>query len=193
MNKIRNWTVLFIGGASGTGKSTLAYDIARTYGVNVLEIDDIHIAVESVTTEKDFPAIHYWDSGVDWKAIGVQGNVKWLTEVSKELIPALKNLVDRHIEEDVPIIIEGDFIDPEFTKSFSDPKVKAIFLIEQDANQIIDNYLKREGGDLQQYRAEISVAYGKQLANICRQKEIKIVEPIPYNTLLARTIECLND
>jgi len=36
MNNIRNWTVLFIGGASGTGKSTLAYEIAKFYGVNVL-------------------------------------------------------------------------------------------------------------------------------------------------------------
>ena len=42
MNKDRNWTVLFIGGASGVGKSSIAYEIARFYGVNVLEADDIH-------------------------------------------------------------------------------------------------------------------------------------------------------
>lgn len=27
MNKDRNWTVLFIGGASGIGKSSIAYEI----------------------------------------------------------------------------------------------------------------------------------------------------------------------
>ncbi len=41
MNIERNWTVLFIGGPSGSGKSSLAYQIARLYGVNVLEADDV--------------------------------------------------------------------------------------------------------------------------------------------------------
>jgi len=31
----RNWTVLFVGGASGTGKSSIAYKIAKFYGVNI--------------------------------------------------------------------------------------------------------------------------------------------------------------
>ena len=50
----RNWTVLFIGGSSGTGKSSIAYEIARFYGVNVLEVDDIHLTVETVTTRRIF-------------------------------------------------------------------------------------------------------------------------------------------
>ena len=40
----RNWTVLFIGGASGSGKSSTAYEIASYYDVNVLEIDDLYEA-----------------------------------------------------------------------------------------------------------------------------------------------------
>ena len=74
MNIERNWTVLFIGGASGSGKSSLAYQIAEVYGVNVLEADDVYLSVKAVTKE-DFPAIHYWDTGADWKSIGVEGNV----------------------------------------------------------------------------------------------------------------------
>ena len=67
MNNDRNWTVLFIGGASGTGKSSIAYEIGRFYGVNVLEVDDVHLAVETVTTKERFPAIHYWNTGVNWR------------------------------------------------------------------------------------------------------------------------------
>ena len=75
-----------------------------------------------------------------------------MIDVSKELIPVLKELVSRHIEDKVPIIIGGDFISPELTKSFINSEVKSIFLCETDTNQIVQNYLSREGGDLQHFR-----------------------------------------
>ncbi len=185
----RNWTVLLIGGASGTGKSSLAYEIARFYGVNVLEVDDVYISVESVTTKESFPAIHYWSTGVNWMDVGVDGNVKWLTEVGKELFPVLKGLVERHIEDQIPIIIEGDFINPEFIKSLENPEVKSIFVSETDINQILQNYLSREGGDLQQYRAEISIAYGKWIEDVCNQNGISMLESRPWDTALTRAID----
>lgn len=187
----RNWTVLFIGGSSGTGKSSLAYEIARFYGVNVLEVDDIHLSVETVTTKQSFPAIHYWNTGVNWKDIGVDGNVKWLIDVSKELTQVLKALVDRHIEDKLPIIIEGDFIYPEFTGTFDNPEVKSIFVNEPDVNQILQNYLSREGDDLQQYRAEISVAYGKWIVDTCKKNNIRVIEARPWDTVLTRAIDSL--
>lgn len=187
----RSWTVLFIGGASGTGKSSLAYEIAQFYGVNVLEVDDIYISVETVTTKESFPAIHYWSTGVDWKDIGVDGNVNWLIDVGKEMTPVLKELVNRHIEDQVPIIIEGDFINPEFTRSFDNPEVKSIFVNEAEINQIIQNYLSREGGDPQNYRAEISIAYGKWIADSCEHNSIRMIESRPWDTALTRAIQAL--
>lgn len=191
MNNDRNWTVLFIGGPSGTGKSSIAYEIGRFYGVNVLEVDDVCLSVKTVTTIENFPAIHYWDTGVNWRNIGVDENVKWLIDVSKEMIPVLKGLVNRHIEDKLPIIIEGDFINPEFTKSIESPDVKSIFVQESDKNQILQNYLLREGGNLQNYRAEISISYGKQIAETCNQNGIRLIESRPWDTVLSRVIECL--
>lgn len=191
MNSDRNWTVLFVGGASGTGKSSIAYEIARFYGVNVIESDDIYLTVETVTTKEDYPAIHYWNTGVNWKDIGVDSNVNWLIDVSKEMIPVLKELVNRHVEDRLPIIIEGDFISPEFTKSFENPEVKAIFVNETDINQILQNYLSREGGDLQHYRAEISIAYGKWIEDTCKQNAISVIESRPWDTVLTRALESL--
>lgn len=188
----RNWTVLFIGGSSGTGKSSIAYEIARFYGVNVLEVDDIHLTVETVTTKENFPAIHYWNTSINWKDIGIDGNVKWLIDVSKEMIPVLKALVNRHLEEKLPIIIEGDFIYPEFTISFDNPEVKSIFINEADINQIMQNFLSREGGDLQQYRAEISIAYGKWITDTCKRNNIRVIEARPWDTALGRVIESLH-
>lgn len=191
MNNDRNWTVLFIGGASGIGKSSIAYEIARFYGVNVLEVDDIHLSVKTVTTKESFPAIHYWDTGINWRDIGIDGNVNWLIDVSKEMISVLKEIVNRHIEDKLPIIIEGDFIYPEFTISFDNPEVKSIFVNETDINQILQNYLSREGGDLQHYRAEISIAYGEWIANTCNENGIRVIESRPWDTVLNRAIKSL--
>lgn len=187
----RNWTVLIIGGSSGTGKSSLAYEIAKYYDVNVMEVDDIYLSVETVTTKESFPAIHYWDSGVNWETIGVDGNVNWLIDVSKEMLPVLKALINRHLEDNLPVILEGDFIHPELALSFDNPEVKAVFVNEPDINQIIQNYMSREGGKPQQYRAQISIAYGKWLADSCKKNNIKMIEARPWDTALTRAIESL--
>ncbi|MFE1631354.1 hypothetical protein ACFLFF_31950 [Brevibacillus reuszeri] len=191
MNDDRNWSVLFIGGASGIGKSSIAYEIARFYGVNVLEVDDVHLSVKTVTTKEHFPAIHFYDSGMNWKDVGVDANVNWLIDVSKEMAPVLKELAHRHIEDKLPIIIEGDFISPEFIVTFDNPEVKSMFVQESDKNQILQNYLSREGGELQQYRAEISISYGDWIADTCRRNGIKLIESRPWNTALSRAVKCL--
>jgi 2-phosphoglycerate kinase len=191
MNRDRNWTVLFIGGASGMGKSSVAYELARIYNVNVMEVDDICQAVKAVTTIEILPAIHYWSTGINWQDIGVRSNVKWLIDVSKEMIPAIKAIVNNHIESDVPVIIEGDFIHPELAASFENPKVKYFYIYEPNRSQILQNYFTREGGELQHFRTDISAEYGDWLVNTCKNKGIKVIESRPWNTVVERIIESI--
>lgn len=190
-SKERNWDILFIGGASGTGKSSIAYQLARYYNVNVMEADDVCQAVKAMTTVETHPAIHFWSTGANWIDIGVNGNVEWLISVSKEIIPALKVVTENHIESGVPVIIEGDFIYPEFTVSFNNPKVKSFYVKEQDKNQILQNYFMREGGELQHYRSDISVAYDKWLSDTCEKLGIKVIDARPWITSVERVIENL--
>ena len=189
--KNKNWIVLFIGGASGTGKSTLAYQIAKHYSINVMEIDDIHQIIKAITTKENYPAIHYWETGINWKDIGVNENLEWLKNVSKEMFIGIKAIVDRHIEDNVPIILEGDFINPEIISSLDNSKIKTIFINEMDIDQLLKNYFDREGGELQNYRADISVKYNEWLINSCKKLGIKYFESRPWNTLLKRVIEYL--
>ena len=39
---------MFIGGASGTGKSSIAYELAKYYSVNVMEADDVCEAIKAM-------------------------------------------------------------------------------------------------------------------------------------------------
>lgn len=43
-----------------------------------------------MTTRESHPALHDWITGINWMDVGVNGNVKWLIDVSKELVPAIK-------------------------------------------------------------------------------------------------------
>jgi len=191
LSKNRNWTVLLVGGASGTGKSCFAKAIARHYAISVLEIDDIGQSLKAMTTKDTLPALHYFSTGVDWRDIGVSENVNWLIRVSKEMIPALTAIIKRHIEDDVPIIMEGDFLYPDLAASFSGSEVKSLFIIERDKNQILQNLINREGGSPQHYRADISIAYGKWLSEECKKRGLNVIESRPWNNALSRSLEYL--
>jgi len=187
-----NWIVLIIGGASGSGKSELAYKTANKYGVSVLEFDDIHNAVKPFASPDEFPAIHDHD-GHKWMELGVERNVNWLKDVSREMFDTLKRIVDRHIEDNVPVIIEGDFIHPELTASMENKKVKVLYVQEPDIKQVIDNYLLREGGKPQAFRADISNKHGNWIADVCRSNGGKLIESRPWDTVLDRAIEIIGD
>jgi AAA+ superfamily predicted ATPase len=54
------WRVLLLGGASGAGKTVLAQSFARHYGVSLLLVDDVRLALQQVATPKQQPALHYF-------------------------------------------------------------------------------------------------------------------------------------
>ena len=193
----RNWTVLIIGGASGTGKSTVAYEIAKYYGISVLEFDDIQRTVKTVIKKtnlaKDmYIAIHDLE-GDNWIDLGVDWNVNWLKSVSKEMFEFLKEIVERHVDENVPVIIEGDFIIPELVKTLLNSKVKSIFVLEGDKEQIINNYMSREGGDRQTFRADISVSYNNWIQKTCEELMMDSLESRPWNNALDRANKILKE
>ena len=193
LNKERNWLVLLIGGASGTGKSSFAYELARFYGVNVLEVDDVGQALKAMTTKETLSVLHYFSTGVNWLDIGVDGNKNWLIDVSAEMIPGFKAIVDRHIEDNLPIIMEGDFIHPDLCASFDRTHVKSLFVVESDRQQVLNNFLARENGNLQNFRADISAAHGRWIAASCKKLGIPLIESRPWDTALQRTVDCLRD
>ncbi len=124
--------------------------------------------------------------------MSAEENADWLTRVSRELAPALRAIVEGHLESGVPVIIEGDFIEPAFIASFHDPKVRGLFVTEFDVGQITRNFLAREGGGEQVFRAEISVLYGRRLADACKNLGIPTVDSRPWDTAVARAANVLS-
>src|SRR4051812_40099507 len=42
----RTWEVLLLGGASGTGKTRVAYTLAQHLGVGITQVDDLYVVLE---------------------------------------------------------------------------------------------------------------------------------------------------
>ncbi len=187
-----NWTVLLVGGSSGIGKSELTKALLNKYNAKVIEADDLCCAVNAMTTSENYPAINYWFGDEDWELISIQENVDWLCKVSGELESGLRAIINNHINQNNRVIIEGDFISAEFAASF-DEKVKSIFIHEAVKTNIIENYLNREGGESQEFRASISHEYGNRLKRDCQKYGLRLVSSRPFSTLLERAIAHIED
>lgn len=194
----RNWDILLIGGASGVGKTSLSYPLARHFGVAITEIDDVHQAVLAMTTPAQYPALHFWREHPEAQELPPHEILTHALAVPYDLEPALEAVIANHLACGPPLIIEGDFIHPSFAARTrfgdqdSNGRVRALFLIETDIAQIEANYAAREGGALQAKRAQVSALHSEWLKSECQQHSVPALEARPWATLeeRARAVIC---
>jgi hypothetical protein len=55
---VRRWQVLLIGGASGTGKTSVSYRLAQYFGVGLTEIDDFQVLLEQEEIHRRLIALY---------------------------------------------------------------------------------------------------------------------------------------
>jgi 2-phosphoglycerate kinase len=189
----RGWDVLLVGGPSGAGKSSLAYPLARELGVPVLEIDDIVCALQAVTTPEQQPELFYWRTHPEALDAPVDEIMRQGIALTAALEPALAAVVGNHLETDMPVVIEGDFLRPSFTIQSgyagqpAGTRVRGIFVLEDDPSQIVANYAAREpdAGE-QKARAEVSVAWSRWLAEEAQRHDVPAIASRPWTDLIAR-------
>ena len=190
MNKKRNWDVLIIGGASGSGKTNISLPLARYFEIDLVRVDDFQVLLKALTTHETLPDLHFEITHPEYRKYGANESLNLLLNIGQSLIPGLVAVVNDHIVENIPMILEGDFILPEFAVSFNNPRIKSIFVHEPSREQILQNYLEREG-ELQPYRADGSYGYGNWLYENCNRFGIPVINPRPWDTVIERTISLL--
>jgi 2-phosphoglycerate kinase len=145
----RAWTVLLIGGPSGTGKTRLSYPLARHFAVPIVEVDDIVEALQAMTTAEQQPALHRWAIDREAARLPPEGILKLHLEVAEALDPALVAIVANHLDTDTPVIVEGDYLVPGLAarESFrgipANGRVASVFLCEPDEAQLVANFAGR--------------------------------------------------
>ena len=189
----RPWDVLLIGGPSGAGKSSVAYPLARRHGVPVLEIDDIVCALEAMTTPEQQPELFYWQTHPAARDAPPAEILRQGLALTAALEPAVAAVIGNHLETDMPVVIEGDFLRPSFTLldgyagQRATDRVRALFVVEPDVDQIVANYTSREpdAGD-QRARAEVSVAWSRWLVAEAQRLDVPTIRARPWQDVVDR-------
>lgn len=195
----RSWEVLLIGGASGTGKTSVSYRIAQYFGVGITEVDDFQVVLERMTTPEQQPILHYWNTHPEAAALPPKEIVKLTVAVGEVMSLALEAVIANHLESDAPVVLEGDYLLPslaakrEFADRFNSGEVRGIFLYEPEEAQILANYLRREpeAGE-QTLRAHVSWLYGEWLRLEAERLGVTVLPARPWDTLFERVVHTLN-
>src|SRR5579864_1049936 len=191
------WQVLLLGGASGVGKTSVSYRLARHYGVPLTEVDDFQIVLEHMTAPEQYPPLHYWRIHTE-KALRMSDReqVDFFQRYAAVISEALSLVISNHIETQTPIILEGDFILPSlaaqerFGNLDACGQVQALFLYEHDEDQIARNYLLREGSE-QLQRAHISWRVSEWLRGEAERLGLPTLPARPWDTILERAIDAI--
>ena len=194
----RPWDVLLLGGASAVGKSTVSRLLARDLGVVVAQIDDVHTAVRAMTTPEQLPDLHYWHTSPEAASMSPEQMVDLHIAVSRLLMPAVRAVVAQHIEDDSPVVLEGDYLVPEIMDphpewgSVALDRVRAVFLHEPDTEQVARNLLSREPDEGDQTgRARVTQVFGRWLRDECIGRSALSVDVRPFSSLPERILTAI--
>lgn len=200
------WTVLLIGGPSGAGKTTIGRAISRRVGVDFLMVDDLRLAFQqsqvAFPNREETAALymfrgedaHVWERQPEELCAG-------LITIGRAMSPAIEVVVENHVDQTSPIVIEGDtimptlFARPSVRARSSGERVAGLFLIESNEDAFLANFLARAGwASLDQApewmptQVRTMWLYGQWLAAEAHHYGLPVVEPRPWNTLAERIL-----
>ncbi|MBI1256060.1 MAG: hypothetical protein GC204_01190 [Chloroflexi bacterium] len=185
----RAWDVLLIGGASGVGKTSVSYRLARHFGCGITEVDDLIQCLKRMTTPEQQPVLHYWDTQPETREWTAEQIVDLTISVCEVVAPGIEAVIDNHLEERVPLVLEGDYLLPLLARK---ERVRGVFLYEPDEAQIVANYLQREPeAGAQHGRAHVSWLLGQWFKAEAERAGAIALPARPWETGLERIIEAI--
>lgn len=194
----RTWDVLLLGGPSGAGKTSVSYRLAQHFAVGITEVDDFQVIMERMTTPEQYPLLHLWTTNPEvhsWPPERIMHNIIGIGELMQ---PAMEAVIANHLETDRPIVLEGDFllpamaIQPSYGDEANNGRVRGVFVVEDDVEQLVTNFSLREpDGGTQTKRAQVSQLYGQWLAAECARLGIPCLLARPWDTVFERILAAL--
>ena len=146
--------VILIGGATGTGKSTVATDIAHRLGITRLtSTDSIRQTMRAFFSREFMPTVHYSSFGAGAAFPDADDPlVAGFLEQSRNVLVGVRASIDRALEEGWSIILEGVHLVPGMLPSRVDGAlVCACVLAIGDETAHAQHFFSRTKGSLGDY------------------------------------------
>ncbi|MGH2461931.1 MAG: hypothetical protein ACRDIY_24000 [Chloroflexota bacterium] len=183
MSNRQEWFVLLIGGPSGIGKSMVAAQIARRLGVPWLMVDDLRLALErSGVAIPDSRRVESFD--------GPGG----LVTVGEFMAPSIEVVIENHVDQRIPVVIEGDgilpaiFDRPAVRARATSGRIRAVFLGGSDEDALYANHQARRVGLFSRAHAHKNFLYGEWLKKEAERHVLPTVSARPWDTLAERIL-----
>jgi len=146
--------VILIGGATGTGKSTVATEIAYRLGITRLtSTDSIRQTMRAFFSREFMPTVHYSSFGAGAALPDADDPlVAGFLEQSRNVLVGVRASIDRALEEDWSIILEGVHLVPGLLPSrVAGALVCACVLSIEDETVHAQHFFSRTKGSLGDY------------------------------------------
>ncbi len=197
----RTWSVLFIGGASATGKSTLAEKLGAHFRLPVVDSDLFWLVLRRMIPESLEPVLHVFHGEETWSQ-PVEVLVEQYLEVSQLICKAVEILVWHYHRTRDGAVIEGTWLLPSFCAqaSFDGHAVPthSLFLYEPSRKALEGRLAGRPDGwfhsqpqALQERQLEMHYAYNVEIRRSAAALGLRCLESEPFETLLDRALETL--
>ena len=197
--------VLLIGGVSGVGKSATAAVLARQLGIAWLQVDDLRLALQfsGLISREQHPELFFFLDQNDWRTSPEIYRDK-LIKVGRIMTGALQIVVESHIATNVPIILEGDGILPEFAaaiaRKYDKGTVRSVFISTDDEGFLLANMLKRGRGidprattEARTIEARAKALYSRWVEHEAQHYGLRTIQPLPWETLSERVLAALTN
>jgi 2-phosphoglycerate kinase len=195
-----DWTVLFIGGPGGVGKTSAAKRIATISGATLLQADDIWFALQSAIDPSVEPLLHAFSRDV-WRRPATE-RVVLMRELSQRISSVLERVVGIHLWHDDRVVIEGVWITPElmsrtsYDRSAGGDRRRAVVVFEGDAARIREAFFARPGfedwsDEERDAMAATQVGHARWLRTQALMRNVPIVDARPVGHLAERILAVL--
>jgi 2-phosphoglycerate kinase len=103
--------IVLVGGATGTGKSTVATEVAYRLGITrVTSTDFVRQTMRACLSHEFMPSIHY--SSFDVPGGGELGRVGGFVEQTRNVLIGVRALIERALQEGWSLVLEGVHLVP---------------------------------------------------------------------------------
>ena len=138
--------IVLVGGATGTGKSTVATEAAYRLGITRVTSTDFVRQTMRAFLKRDFmPSIHYSSFEVPPEEVGL-GTVEGFVEQTRNVLIGVRGVIDRALQEGWSLVLEGVHLVPGMLPRVDGALVVQCVLAIEDEEEHSTHFMVRDAG-----------------------------------------------